>query len=80
MQLISKVASPNKVSEYRPIACCNVIYKLITKVMTNRMQSVLGEVISLTRRSFPNALFCPTSLFVRNWCVATMGLMWLHVA
>nr|GEW66201.1 hypothetical protein [Tanacetum cinerariifolium] len=29
ISLVPKVATPCKVSEYRPIACCNVIYKII---------------------------------------------------
>lgn len=38
LTLVPKVAAPTSMKEYRPIACCNVLYKCITKVLANRMQ------------------------------------------
>ena len=39
--LIPKVKSPEKISYYRPISLCNVIYKIISKVLVNRLNQIL---------------------------------------
>ena len=38
--------------DYRPIACCNVVYKLISKILTNRMSKVIGEIIDPSQAGF----------------------------
>ena len=42
--LIPKISCPSHVGEYRPISCCNVIYKCITKVLCNRLRDVLPDI------------------------------------
>lgn len=46
LTLIPKVPSPNSIRDFRPIACCNVLYKCVTKVLANRLQSLLLVIIS----------------------------------
>ena len=50
--LILKVSNPKTVSQFRPIGLCNVVYKLITKFLVNRLKKALLELISPIQSSF----------------------------
>ena len=39
--LIPKVKNSRKITEYRPIILCNVIYKLASKTEANRLKTVM---------------------------------------
>ncbi|GKB00051.1 RNA-directed DNA polymerase, eukaryota, reverse transcriptase zinc-binding domain protein [Tanacetum coccineum] len=52
ISLVPKVQNPDKVSEFRPIACCNVIYKCISKIITNRLKRVLGRLVHESQSAF----------------------------
>lgn len=52
LTLIPKVLEPSKPSDFRPIALCNVIYKVVTKVLANRLKPIFPFVISENQSSF----------------------------
>lgn len=52
MVLIPKVLKPQNMGDLRTIALCNVIYKILTKVMANRLKPILGDIISESHSDF----------------------------
>ncbi|XP_074278607.1 uncharacterized protein LOC141602200 [Silene latifolia] len=50
--LIPKVQNPSSVKEFRPIACCNSLFKVISKVLCDRLATVLPKIISPTQAAF----------------------------
>ncbi|KAA3459024.1 reverse transcriptase [Gossypium australe] len=50
--LIPKVDKPKTMSQFRPISLCNVIYKIIAKVLVNRMSNILDACINESQGAF----------------------------
>lgn len=50
--LIPKTDSPNTVHQFRPISFSNVCYKIITKILANRLKTVLNSFISPQQFAF----------------------------
>jgi hypothetical protein len=50
--LIPKVDNPTDMQNFRPICLLNVCYKIITKVLTNRLASCITKVISIHQYGF----------------------------
>ena len=44
--LVPKNSNPKRVIKYKPISHCNVIYKLASKTLANRLKKILPSIIS----------------------------------
>ncbi|GLT63635.1 hypothetical protein SLA2020_361850 [Shorea laevis] len=50
--LIPKTKAPETVQQFRPIGLCNTTYKIISKIIVNRMKPALDDLISPCQTSF----------------------------
>ena len=50
--LIPKVHMPEKLQQFRPIGLCNVIFKVVTKVIVGRLKLLMPNLISEVQSSF----------------------------
>ena len=52
LALLPKVASPSRINDFRPISCCNVLFKCISKIIANRIKDSLTSLVSLNQSAF----------------------------
>ena len=50
--LIPKIDNPHRLNDFRPIALVGCLYKILAKLLANRLRQVMGTVISDTRSTF----------------------------
>ena len=43
--LLPKTTNPITIRDFRPITCCTVLYKIISKVLARRMYKVIAIII-----------------------------------
>jgi hypothetical protein len=52
VDLVPKVENPSCMNDFRPISCCNVLYKYISKIIVSRLKTALDEVIGPSQSAF----------------------------
>ncbi|KAL0865946.1 hypothetical protein Bca101_045064 [Brassica carinata] len=52
LALIPKKDTAKEMKDYRPISCCNVLYKVISKILANRLKVIMPKFISANQSAF----------------------------
>ena len=61
--IIPKIKNPQSMKDIRPISLCNVIYKIISKCLVNRLRPLLDGMITPTQSAFiPERLILDNAL------------------
>ena len=50
--LIPKVQNTSLVKDFSPISCCTVVYKIVAKILTSRLQQVVCGLVNIARSDF----------------------------
>ena len=66
LSLIPKTTEVERMTDYRPIACCNVVYKVISKIIARRLKTTHPSAIELNQ-----CVFIKGRLLLENVLLAT---------
>lgn len=66
LTLIPKKTDAESMRDYRPIACCNLIYKVISKILATRLQVIIPVAVLPNQSAFVKA-----RLLLENVLLAT---------
>ena len=62
--LVPKIDNPKLVSDFRPISLCNVLYKIYSKVLANRLKKFLPSLITEHQSAFAKERLISNNIMV----------------
>lgn len=64
--LIPKITNPSTFSDYRPIGLCNVFYKIISKILVQRLKVYLPSIVSKSQAAFVPGRMITDNILIAN--------------
>jgi hypothetical protein len=66
LTLIPKKANADEVRDFRPISLLGSVYKIVAKVLANRLSTVLGQLVSSPQNAFVKGRQITDSVLIAN--------------
>ncbi|XP_057485879.1 uncharacterized protein LOC130772160 [Actinidia eriantha] len=73
LALIPKSKEADRVEDFRPIACCNVIYKVISKIIASRLAPALNSIVDSAQSAFVQNRYMTDNIFLLQELLRTYG-------
>jgi len=67
--LIPKVSSPQRLNDFRPISLVGCLYKVLAKILANRLRAIIGSVVSDSQSAFAKGKQILDGILVANEAV-----------
>lgn len=66
VRLIPKITGAQSVEDYKPIAQCNIYYKIISKLLSIRLKTVLGSIVSKNQTAFISGMAIADNVLITH--------------
>lgn len=73
--LIPKTDNPNKIADFRPICLVSSLYKIVAKVLSQRLRAIIGELVSETQFVFIRRRQIFYGILIANEVIHSMDKM-----